>query len=239
MTAYNPESPELQAVLAHQQLLAQATAKVNGVENAIAAQEQIAVQVAEHKNALAALQLKHQDVLADIAMGKDCTQERDALEAELFEVQNQIAQLNAQAAPEQTMLGLRRKLEQAQAELKELSSKTAGLLRQLIKAEAEAVGDEYAAMAFALHDKWLRLSGLSDLWQRYGGFQALRGHWEMQIPSMPLDSVKCHPHKLHNNNVLISTDIPMSMRRESTFMTLARESQLLQAVGVELPSVDN
>ncbi|WP_042419596.1 hypothetical protein [Comamonas aquatica] len=235
MTAYNPESPELQAVLAHQQLLAQATAKVQGVENAIAAQEQIAVQVAEHKNALAALQLKHQDVLADIAMGKDCTQERDALEAELFEVQNQIAQLNAQAAPEQTMLGLRRKLEQAQAELKELSSKTAGLLRQLIKAEAEAVGDEYARLAFALRDKLQRLSALSVLFQKYGAYLPLIEGVQLRIPSMALDSVKSHPHKFNDNRVLIE----LAMTGAEIRPFVAREADNLQAAGVELPSVDN
>lgn len=234
MTAYNPESPELQAVLAHQQLLAQATAKVQGVENAIAAQEQIAVQVAEHKNALAALQLKHQDVLADIAMGKECTQERDALEAELFEVQNQLAQLNAQAAPEQTMRGLRRKLEQAQAELQELSSKTAGLLRKLVKAEAEAIGTEYASLAFALRDKLQRLSALSVLWQEYGGHLPLIEGLEMQIPSLALDSIKSHPHKLHNNRVLIG----LAMTGAEIRPFVAREAENLQAAGVDLPSLN-
>ncbi len=236
MTAYNPNSPELQAVLAHQQLLTQATAKVQEIESAIALQEQIAAQVAEHKNTVGALQVKHQDVLAEIAIGNDCTQERDAVEAKLFEQQNQLAQLNAQAAPEQTMLGLRRKLEQAQAEIQKLASKTAGLLRNLVKTEAEAIGAEYACLAFALREKLGRVQGLSMLWGRYGGHVPLWNGVPLEIPSLRLDSVQCHPHKLHNSNVLIGTNLDTGA---VGFQMLAQEEKRLQAVGVELPSMDS
>lgn len=236
MTTYNPNASELQAVLAHQQLLAQATLKVQEVESAITLQGQISDQLDAHKNALGALQVKHQDVLADIAMGKDCAQERDALDADLFKVQNQIAQLNAQAAPEQTVLGLRRKLEQAQAELQELTSKSAGLLRALVKAEAETIGAEYASLAFALLQKLRRLQGLSGLFLSYGGHLPLWSGAPLEVPSMRLDSVQCHPHKMHNHNVLIGTNQETGA---VGFEQLAQETKRLQAVGVELRNVDN
>ena len=235
MTAYSKTTAEITALHQHQELLDQAQQKVQKLSTAIAdisASGAMAQELQLHQDALERLQTQHQDLLADIALGAELNDERTALEEQIASVQKMLQKVQSETATEQTLAGLQRKLEQAQAELAEIKDKTHALLRQLVKAEAEILGHEYATMAQSLFDRWMRVRCLSDLYQRYGGLLPLSSRIEMQIPTMQLDSVKRFKHEFHKPEVLLTTDFPYGQ-----LMPKIREEETkLAAVGVTLPS---
>ena len=234
MTAYSKTTAEIQALHQHQEQLDQAQQKVQKLTTAITACGAMAKELQLHQDALARLQTQHQDLLADIATGAQLDEERTALEAQIAGVQQVLQKLQSETAVEQTLAGLQRKLEQAQAELAQIQEKNHGLLRQLVKAEAEILGHEYATIAQALYDRWMRVRTLSELWLRYGGHLPLSGRFEMQIPTMQLDAVKRFKHDFHNPEVLLKSDAPYA----HVLLKVREEEARLMAAGVLLPSAD-
>ena len=234
MTAYTQTTAEVTALHQHQELLSQAQQQVQKLTSAISAQQAKAQELQKHQATLERLQTQHQDLLADIATGEKLSDERAALEAQIAQAQKALEELHSDAATAQTLVGLQRKLDQAQANLSEIQGKTKSLLRQLIKAEAEILGHEYATMAQALFGHWMRVRCLSDLWQRYDGHLPLFSRFELQIPTMQLDSVKRFKHVFHKPDVLLSTDFPCGQ-----LLPGIREEEIrLAAAGVVLPSAD-
>lgn len=186
--------PELQAVLQNQQAAAAAQAAVDQLHQAIGMQNKAADQLHAHVERVEALETQREDLLADIATGQDKTKELQALDVLLAQQKNDIAEQDSQAAISQTVAGLTRKLGRAQSDLAALQGKRPALLRGLLRTQAEALGGEYVAAAFALKTLHRRLCALSSMLNDLGGGPPifLGQGAVIEVPAANLESVRPH-----------------------------------------------
>ena len=231
MTDRTQQSSELLAVLEHQKASAAAQSTVAQLDQAIAVQHAKAELLRTQAVEVTALQTEREDLLADIATGQDKTAELQALEARLAQKKKDLIEQGTQAAIEQTVAGLTRKLERAQGELAELQKKRPYLLRSLLSAQAEALGGDYVAAAFALKALHRRLSGLSSMLYDLGALPAiLSGSTNnIEIPAPNLDSVKPHVDRI-NPNMLIGREHD----QRHLLGLVQHEKAALRALGVEI-----
>jgi len=195
---------ELRAVLQHQQAMADVQSNIERLRQAIAEQqgkaEQLRVQVAEVTD----LQTQREDLLADIATGQDKAAELKTLDARLTRKKVDLQEQGTQAAIDQTVAGLTRKLEHTEGQLADLQKEHPNLLRLLLHAHAEELGEVYVATARQLSGIYDRLASLSKL---------LEGHEQahsisvvpiggLQIPAFRLESVR--PYVLSLNPAYIT-----------------------------------
>lgn len=195
MTIEYENTPELQAVLQHQQQVAGALANVQRLEQAIADQQQKADALNECASELKALEIQREDLLADIATGLDKSDVLKTLEDELAKRKQELHEQGTQAAIEQTVAGLRRKLDKANAEHANLASKAGGLMRSMLTAQAESLGGEYVIAARHLKAVFRRLTAVRLLLDSQG---AAVHHWTrnpLNIPMFPLESMLSEPMK--------------------------------------------
>lgn len=231
MSNNTQQTPELQAVLQNQQAVAAAQATVDQLNQAIEAQNKLAEQLRSRAERVAALETQREDLLADIATGQDKAAELNALDERLAQEKKDIAKKGTQAAIEQTVAGLNRKLERAQRELATLQEKCPALMRALLRAQAEALGTEYVAAAFALKAVHQRLNGLASMLSDLGSIPAIwRGHSAcIEVPAPQLETVKPHVDYI-NPNMLVAREFDNRNYR----ILIDKEKAALRELGVEI-----
>ena len=230
MTDQRQLTPELEAVLQHQQATATAQTGVTQLLQAIAAQQGKAETMRAKHEGTTVLETEREDLLADIATGSDKAAELKALDARLAQHKKDVAEQGSQAAIGQTVAGLTRKLERAQAELAELQGQRPVLLRRLLLANAEELGSAYVTTARQLKALHGRLAGLSSMLNGLGSPPVLDGARALiEIPAPDLESVKPHVSYI-NPNMLIARDHD----RQPVMRAVEQEKAALQALGVEI-----
>lgn len=231
MTDQSQPSPEVRALRQHQQDTAAAQTSVTQLEQAIAAQHAKAAKQRAKAAAIAELGTQREDLLADIATGQDKADELKALDARLAQQKKDLAEQGTQAAIEQTVAGLTRKLDRAQAELTTLQGRRPLLLRQLLRAQAEALGSEYVAAAFALKAVHQRLRGLASMLNDLGSVPAIfAGQGAViEVPAPSLDTVKPHVDYI-NPNMLIAREFD----NRHLLGLIDKEKAALRELGVDI-----
>lgn len=231
MTDLAQKSPELLAVLGNQEASAAKQAVLNQLHQAIAVQNANAAQLRVHAEHVAELETQREDLLADIATGQDKAAELKALDTRLAQQKKDMAVQGSQAAIDQTVAGLMRKLERVQGELQELQGQRPALLRRLLCTQAEALGAEYVTTAFELKALHRRLMGLSSMLDDLGlvpsvlaGMGAI-----LEIPAPNLGSVKPHADYI-NANMLIAREYD----RRNFMNWVEKEKAALRNLGVEI-----
>lgn len=228
----NAQQPlELQAMLQNQQAVAAAQATVDQLSQAIEAQNKLAEQLRSRAERVAALETQREDLLADIATGQDKAAELNALDERLALQKKDIATKGSQAAIDQTVAGLNRKLERAQGELAALQGKRPVLMRALLRAQAEALGGEYVAAAFALKAVHQRLRGLASMLNDLGSAPAIfMGQGAViEVPAPSLETVKPHVDYI-NHKMLVAREFD----NRNLLGWIDREKAALRELGVEI-----
>lgn len=230
MTTQAQPSPELQAVLQHQQTIATAQATVQQLELAIATQHHKAQQLHTLGSALELLATEREDLLADIATGQDKAEELKALDARMAQQRKDLTDQGTHAAIEQTVAGLTRKLERATGELAALEKQHPVLLRALLNARAEALGVEYVAASKQLLGIYDKLQSLAQMLADLGQSVRMGAINGLQVPVFGLDSVQ--PRAIFTNPAfLVDTSRRMRAEMEPAFVA---EKAALRALGVEI-----
>jgi uncharacterized coiled-coil protein SlyX len=195
-------STSLQAVLENQKAIVKVEGTIAVLEQAINTQESVIAEATATVKVPESLVQKREDLLAEISVGNAASDELTKLDAEI-DRQNEIhGETSAKAEQvitpaRQTVAGLRRKLGQAEAELKALTEERGSLRQALYRDEAEKAGADYVRVANELHALLMRLIGFNELIE---GRNVLGISTERYaIPTMRLkafeDEQKCGPFK--------------------------------------------
>lgn len=209
MTDTTSPSPQTAAVLQSQQAVADTNASITKLQKAIGkAETTIARQLAELPD-LAALANQRADLLADIAIGENKSAELKELEAKLDKVtKQQQAAKPAVDGARQTLVGLQRKLQDAQGTLEKLQEAHRSLMRRFLQSRAEAVGAEYGAAAQALIGHYKSLQTLNDLLSANGRHQQLQSALEgLYVPNFNLEALKGMGHAVKPGSIFYSTGL--------------------------------
>lgn len=231
MTTQDQNFAELQSVLQHQKKTAAAQTVVQQLQRTIAAQETKAQELRAKEEGVAALETQREDLLADIATGNDKTPELNALDAAMAQHTEDVSAQGSQAAIEQTLAGLTRKLERAQSELQALHAQRAPLLRRMLHAQAEALGSQYVVAAQQLKALHVRLTAMGRWLNDLGQVPTLfmNANSSLEVHAFNLESIKPHVDFISPG---------MLIRRENDarhFMVeMQREKAALQALGVDI-----
>ncbi len=190
------ESPELTVLLNHQQAISNTQEQLVKLDDAIALQKANADELRNQADAIAALEAQRGDLLADIAIGEDKTQELQLLDANL-EQQKSAAQARTDtlASIKQTTAGLERKRAQVHEELQKLQAQSPKFQRALVKEQAETLGAEYAELALRLAGLYGRLTALNNIWVGLNGISYKPHGASLEIPAFSLDAVAPHAMK--------------------------------------------
>jgi hypothetical protein len=229
----------LQAVLENKKAIVKVEGTIAMLEQAINTQEFVIAKATATVKVPESLDQMREDLLAEIAVGNATSDELTELDGEIAR-QNAIhgeTSANAEqviAPARQAVAGLRRKLGQAEVELKNLTGERRSLRQALYWDEAQKAGAEYVRVANELHALLGRLIGFNELIE---GNNVLGISLERySIPTMQLkafeDERKCGPFKeCMFFGGLIDEKSSESSLRPATF--LAVEIERLCAMGVE------
>jgi hypothetical protein len=205
LTALNQEMSSLdyplpaEQVLAFQDRLAVALAAVSALDNVIASQEAIIRDCESQIPTLADRTLEREDLLAEIAVGNATADDLKFLDDSIANEKATVDAAHRDAASitapaRQTIAGLARKREEAQANYESLNGQFPRVLASFIKGEAEKNCKEYCAAAVTLVRCLEKHEALQSLHARYGreAIPQTLGMRELYIPVLPLDSCKAH-----------------------------------------------
>lgn len=224
------QSPQLQAVLQHQEQQAQAIATVGQLQQLIAQRQQDRAALQQRAQRVDELETQREDLLADIATGQDKQAQLQSLDAELAALKSDIKNQGNQAAAEQTINGLQRKLAKAQDECDQLEKKRPDLARALLLASAEELGAEYGQAAARIDYLCRRLLALDSLLRDHGLGYSLSGRGVLQIPRFELNTMPAS-RALHRPNYLFNNT---GETLAATFAVVDREKTALRAMGVQI-----
>lgn len=230
MTTETSYSMHLQTVLENQQAMSVARASIAQLRQAIADQQAKAGALRVQAGEVAALETQREDLLADIATGQDKAAELAALDKGLAQRVGDLAEQGTQAAIEQTVAGLMRKLGRAATELEQLEEQRPQLLRRLLNARAEALGPAYVEAAKKLRTLHDQLLCLNHLLMEQGQTHAMSMRSGLQVPAFSLDSVRHHAMTF---NPTLLMDTARGTLAELTPAIVA-EKAALRSLGVEI-----
>lgn len=197
------QSPELDALLAHQRTISEKAAGIASIKAKIKEIEGEALKLDAAMPNVEALETERTEVLAAIAIG-------ERSENDLEEIDARIAATCESSHPDcmslgrakETVAGLQRRVETETAALRELQSKSTMIVRRYLLAEAEAAGAEYAAAAVTMVAYYKRLNALDSLLADRGHrprLHCLGPH--LHVPSFELESCKVYGN-IRTSNVL-------------------------------------
>ncbi len=168
--------------------------RIDGAAQAVASlkntiSEQEAVVEANSGLTAASLYKRHEDLLADRALGKDVATEIEKLESEIREKEAALAEGGkAKENAERAIVGLKRKLAEGERALEALLDEKKGILCHFLLGQAEQIGGEYLSAVAELQGAYSRLIGLNELIQSLGqGHTSFAvGAYQLNIPSFQL-----------------------------------------------------
>ena len=170
-----------------------ASEKVESLQNAIHAQEEIKAKASSTVLSTEELDKAREDLLARIALG-DAT-EKDLADFDKEHSKKLTAAREAKKSSEsavvsanQTIAGLRRRLAEAESELSNLIDQKNSALFSFLKSEIEKAGDEYLELARALTEKYKNIMGLEALMRSYTDNPRVRtaNYGDFRIPMFNL-----------------------------------------------------
>jgi DNA repair exonuclease SbcCD ATPase subunit len=179
------------------------------------------------------LKERKEDILAEIALGKDLTKELEKITSDIeTEMKRLAAQEKIISEAGKALPGLQRKLLIAKENLKKLENQKSEILLQYLRREAEQVGQEYGEAASILIDKYNRIVSLDLLMIQQGGKTiGGEGFHDFTIPAFQLNAF----------NSLISPRMPnelvtarMACTRENKAGAVTREKKRISDLGIEI-----
>lgn len=229
MTKTIENSPELTALLNHQQAIAYVKTQLTQLDEAIVAQKEAGAQLRDREKLIADLRVEREDILADIAMGHDKAKELQKLDARLAEQEASLAKKGSQAAVGETIAGLERKRVALDAKLQDLQAPLGRLRRALVKEQAETLGGEYAELALKLANIYGRLTALNNIWVGLNGISFKANNASLSIPALNLDAVA--PHAMQFRPHLLATEFGT---HAEIVPLIGAEKDSLRAAGIEI-----
>lgn len=226
MTTENQTPPEIQAVLKHQEAMAAAQSTVDQLRKAIDGQQRKIDALHAASAEIEALALQREDLLADIAIGQDKSTELKELNAQLEQRKKAMAS-KSMADTEQTKAGLTRKLELTVAELEKLQAENTRLMRDMLLAQATALGAAYVVAAKDLIRLHERIQAQLQMYVAHGGHGYIGVVGGLEIPAFFLDSVVPHALPIRPKHIAFGA------KTHAESMAIARaEADSLRALGV-------
>lgn len=230
MTKTIENSPELTALLNHQQAITDTQEQLVKLDEAIALQKASADELLNQADAIAALEAQRGDLLADIAIGIDRAQDLNLLDASLESQKSATAaKKDALASNKQTIAGLGRKRAQVHDELQKLQAQLGRFQRALVKEQAETLGGEYAELALKLANIYGRLTALNNIWVGLNGISFKAHNASLSIPALNLDAVA--PHAMQFRPHLLATEFGT---HAEVVPLIGAEKDSLRAAGIEI-----
>ena len=167
-------SPELAAVLAHQEAIARLTKQVGSIDAAIVEQEQKLAAARERRPSSEAIEQRRQELFAAEALGQVTEAEREARERELdreaAEIKERWASVDQSISRmEAALSGLSAQHEETTEQLQTLHAMTPELIEPLVVAEAERACADYVNAALVVKERFLQLMSLSSILRRVTG----------------------------------------------------------------------
>lgn len=179
------------------------------------------------------LKEKKEDILAEIALGKDLTKELDKVSSDI-ETEKKLLTAREKTIAEsgKSLPGLQRKLSLAKENLKKMEDQKSEIIIQYLRHEAEQVGLEYGEAAAILINKYNRLVSLDSLMVMQGGKTIGGGGFhDFSIPAFHLRALSS----------LVSPRMPqelvtarMACTRENRDSAITREKKRISDLGIEL-----
>lgn len=184
---------------------------------------------------LATLKRRRQDLLADIAEGDDTGKgDLSIIDKEIAEQESiHDKAINGILIADQTIKGLKRKIQESENKIKILKSKLIQACLKYVQAEREKLGDEYIALAARISAVFTRIFSLTMMCEKLGDGTNIHGpySYKFKIPSLNLGSSNNQPeqpasemygHLFNNTNV----NYPVSMQDEI---------EALENLGIKFP----
>lgn len=224
------QSAALQAVLQHQEAVAQAEQALKrlqdlktGHQDKIATAERLGLELEE-------MHRQMQDLMADIAAGEDKQAELDELKKRAGEASDSLGDTGFDVSDD-VLSGLDRKIGLAQAALKDLQGKRTLLMRRMLHEQAEALGADYARAAVETISLYRRLLSLNRMIEDHsqGGFSSILARANLELPSFELDSVRPYAEYIFKGHIYHGPK-PLA----DVMQHMQAESERLQALGVEM-----
>ena len=184
-------SQQLQAVLDHQKSVALAQQEVQRLQGLKTGRQERVAYALKVDGSLRDMEKQMQDLLADIEAGEPKQKELDALRSEYARASDSLGDVGYDEADD-VLAGLDRKIERAQAGLKELQEKRPALMRAMLMEQAEALGGEYAAAALKTLGLYHRLCALNLLLFAHGRTMSLSTGANLELPLFELEAVRPH-----------------------------------------------
>jgi len=229
MTKTIENSPELTALLNHQQAITYVKTQLTQLDEAIVAQKEAGAQLRDREKLIGDLRVEREDILADIAMGNDKAMELQKLDARLAEQVASLAKKGSQAAVGETIAGLERKRVAMDAKLQDLQAQHGRFQRALVKEQAETLGAEYAELALRLAGLYGRLTALNHIWVGLNGISYKPHGASLNIPALSLDAVAPHAMKYRPHAIALEFGT-----HGEVVGLIAAEKDRLRASGVEI-----
>ncbi len=220
-------------VLEYQQKVSEAQKEVDAITLIIQEKTDTINNTRNIPSRLNDLTTKKEDILAEIALGKNLQKELEDITREV-EAEKKLLVKREQTITEieKAMPGLNRKLSMAKESLQNLENQKNEILIQYLRYEAEQVGEEYGAAALNLIDKYNRLVSLDALIIFQSGETISTGSFhDFSIPAFHLNSLSS----------LISPHMPqelvtarMACSRENKNSAITREKKRIGDLGIAL-----
>jgi len=182
---------------------------------------------------LADLTERKEDILAEIALGKNLQKELGKITSDI-ETEKKLLEAREKTISEagKSLPGLQRKLSAAKENLQNLENQKNEILLQYLRHEAEQIGQEYGEAALNLIDKYNRLVSLDALIIFQGGKTISGGSFhDFSIPAFHLSALSS----------LISPRMPqelvtarMACTMENKDSAITREKKRIGDLGIEL-----
>lgn len=182
---------------------------------------------------LADLTERKEDILAEIALGKNLQKELDKITSDI-ETEKKLLATREKTISEagKSLPGLQRKLSAAKENLQNLENQKSEILIQYLRHEAEQIGQEYSEAALNLIDKYNRLISIDALIIVQGGKAISGGGFhDFSIPAFHLSALSS----------LVSQRMPqelvtarMACTRENKDSAITREKKRISDLGIEL-----
>ena len=229
----------LKEVLKYQESVRRATQNVLSLEEAIANQSRILAECEECKTHLPALVEERENLMAEIAIGNGNKADVAKLDKAILTEKTRLEHHEVSSATpifdaKSALAGLRRKLETAKQELKELEDSQPETLHRYLMSEAERLGREYVQAARMVIDKHRRLVVIEQLMtarNRAHVIQAGRGAC-LTFPLFRLQACEGLENSSYPGQL---AEAPNSYRDPVAFDTAkGKEMERIKALGVKI-----
>lgn len=190
MSKTNGNSPEQDALLQHQAAIDAAKQQLETLQGIVSQQEDTLGKLVGELPEIASLEQRHEDILAEIAIGNAKAADVEALEKDIAAAKAKRAEINpAVEVCQKTMYGVQRKVQDKMAELDELKKSMPRFIRTYLLAEAERVAQSYLQHAAALIADFKRIEGIAAVLQQHGHVPHLRPHGaDIMLPAYALQA---------------------------------------------------